>query len=275
MPRKKPDLLSFQEAPTKVNVTLRESNLLGGDGKSSLYGSVNHRKVTVKSILKEMEYNHASIASKELLFYLAQELSERMMYKLRHGYAVELLDFGTIFPTMKGSIKKTDTPGNIASHFEVGFTPSKEAREAVKSLEVANVVAVREQHAVYLVRELMAADSPRNLIKIGRMAQIKGKGLKMGGDVSGLYAAKISGEWSGNIPPRSEWIKLSNISANLPSKIEFFVDKMEAGTYVFIVETSLSAGGKPLKKSVVFNSGIVKAVALGADFGPAVATAGN
>lgn len=98
---------------------------------------------------------------------------------------------------------------------------------------------------------------------------------KLFDDFSGSVDREINekeerGEWSGDVPPRSEWIKLSNISANLPSKIEFFVDKMEVGTYVFIVETSLRAGGKPLKKSVVFNSGIVKAVALGAGFGPAV-----
>lgn len=265
MPRKKESLLDFKEAPTKVNVTLRESNLTGENGKSTLYGAVRHRKVTVKSILKEMEENHASIASKELLFYLAEELSVRMMSKLRHGYAVELLDFGTVFPTMKGSIKKTDTPSEIASHFDVGFTPSKEAREAVKSLKVANVLDVGEQHEIYSVRELLVAETPLNVIKIGRMAQIKGKSIKMGGDVFGLYAAKVSENWSGDIPPRSGWIKLSHVATNLPSKIDFLAEELESGSYTLIVETSLSAGGKKLKRSAVFNSGIVKAVARGSE----------
>lgn len=260
MPRKKPSLLSFEEAPTKVNVTIRESNLTGTDGKSTFYGSVNHRKVTVKSILKEMEENHASIASKELLFYLAQELSERMMDKLRHGYAVELLDFGTIFPTMKGSIKKTDTPTKIATHFDVGFTPSKEAREAVKSLKVANVLCVSEQHEIYSVRELLVMETPKNLIKIGRMAQIKGRAIKMGGEIFGLYAAKVGENWSGEVPLRSEWIKLSHVATNLPSKIDFLAEELECGNYTLIVETSLSAGGKPLKKSVVVNSEMVRVV---------------
>lgn len=259
MPRKKPSLLSFEEAPTKVNVTIRESNLSGENGKT-LYGSVNHRKVTVRSILKEMEENHASIASKELLFYLAEELSERMMNKLRHGYAVELLDFGTIFPTMKGSIKKTDKPSEIASHFDVGFTPSKEARKAVKSLKVANVLDVSEQHAIYSVRELLVTETPINVIKIGRIAEIKGRAIKMSGDVFGLYAAKVGENWSGSLPPRSEWIKLSHVVTNLPSKIDFLAEELECGNYTLIVETSLSAGGKPLKNSVVVNSGKVSVV---------------
>lgn len=260
MPRKKPSILSFEEEPTKVNVTLRESNLTGENGKSTLYGSVRHRKVTVKSILKEMEENHASIASKELLFYLAQELSERMLSKLRHGYAVELLDFGTIFPTMKGSIKKTDTATKIAAHFDVGFTPSKEAREAVKSLKVANVLNVSKQHEIYSVQELFTPESPKNVIKVGSMAQITGKAIKMGGDVFGLYAAKISENWSGSVPPKNEWIKLSHVSTNLPSKIEFFAEELEAGNYTLIVETSLSAGGKPLKNSVIVNSKMVRVI---------------
>lgn len=259
MPRKKPSLLSFEEAPTKVNVTIRESNLSGENGKT-LYGSVSHRKVTVRSILKEMEENHASIASKELLFYLAEELSERMMNKLRHGYAVELLDFGTIFPTMKGSIKKTDKPSEIASHFDVGFTPSKEAREAVKRLKVANVLDVSEQHAIYSVHELLVTETPRNIIKTGRIAEIKGRAIKMGGEVSGLYAAKVGENWDGGLPPRSEWIKLSHVVTNLPSKIDFIAEELECGNYTLIVETSLSAGGKPLKNSVVVNSGKVSVV---------------
>lgn len=260
MPRKKPSLLSFEEAPTKVNVTIRESNLPGGNGKSTLYGSVEHKRVTVKSILKEMEENHASIASKELLFYLAQELSERMMSKLRHGYAVELLDFGTIFPTMKGSIKKTDKPSEIAAHFDVGFTPSKEARAAVKSLKVANVLDVDRQHAIYSVRELLVAETPINVIKAGRIAEIKGRAIKMGGEVSGLYAAKVDENWNKKVPPRSEWIKLSHVVTNLPSKIDFLAEGLESGSYTLIVETSLSAGGKPLKNSVVVNSGIVRVI---------------
>lgn len=260
MPRKKQSLLSCQEVPAKVNVTIRESNLSGENGKSTLYGSVAHRKVTVMSILKEMEDNHAGIASKELLFYVAQELSRRMMSKLRHGYAVELLDFGTIFPTMKGSIKKTDKPSEIAAHFDVGFTPSKEARSAVKSLKVANVLDVDRQHAIYSVCELLVAETPRNVIKADRIAEIKGKAIKMGGDVSGLYAAKVGENWNKKIPPRSEWIKLSHIITNLPSKIDFLAEELESGSYTLIVETSLSAGGKPLKNSVVVNSEMVRVI---------------
>lgn len=265
MPRKKEGLLDFTEAPAKVNVTVRESNLAGENGKSTLYGSISRRKVSVKSILTEMEENHASIVSKELLFYLAQELGSRMMDKLRHGYAVELLDFGTIFPTMKGSLGPNDTPAKIESHFEVGFTPSKQARNAVKSLKVGRVFEVGAQHVIYSVCELLLEGSKSNIVRCGRMAVIKGKAVKMGGDVFGLYAAAVDENWSGKIPGRDAWIKIEHIAMNTPSQIEFAVEEIKPGTYVFIVETSLSAGGKKLKKSVAFNSGIVNAVARGAE----------
>ena len=130
MPRKKPDLLSPQKAKTKVDVTIQTSNLKNGNEKSRVYGSVSYRKVTVRQILEEMEEDHSSLASKELLFYAAQELSRRMMDKFSQGCAVELLDFGTLFPTMRGSIREGDTAAAIAKHFDVGFTPSKESRDA-------------------------------------------------------------------------------------------------------------------------------------------------
>lgn len=265
MPRKKEGLLDFKEAPSKVNVTVRESNLTGENGKGTLYGSISRRKVSVKSILTEMEDNHASIVSKELLFYLAQELSSRMMNKLRHGYAVELLGFGTVFPTMKGSLGPNDTPSKIESHIEVGFTPSKQSRNAVKSLKVGHVFKVSAQHVIYSVSELLVEGAETNVIRCGRMAVIKGKAVKMGGDVYALYAAPVDESWDGNLPVRNEWIKIEHIAMNTPSQIEFAVEEIKPGTYIFIVETSLSAGGKPLKKSVVINSGIVKAIARGAE----------
>ena len=113
MPRKKQSILSIEEHKTPVDVVVRDSNLPSPDGKVHQYGSIVHSKATVRSILAEMERNSQAFVSKETMFYIAEELSRRMMEKFKRGYSVELLDFGTIFPTIKGSISETDTPGKI------------------------------------------------------------------------------------------------------------------------------------------------------------------
>lgn len=254
MPRKKADVLSPQKEKTKVDVTIQKSNLKDGSGRARTYGSVSHRKVTVFQILAEMEENHSVVASKELMFYVAQELSRRMMDKFSQGYAVELLDFGTLFPTMKGSIRKGDSPAEIAKHFDVGFTPSKESRDALKNLTVRNVLSVQKQHYIASVSDALQeeADKP---IPLNALVRITGKAIKLGGPSCGLYAAPVSRNWSGpRLPDRSLWIKQEHISRNLPSTLEFFMDGMKEGKWVFIIETSLSAGGKALKQCVIVHS---------------------
>lgn len=257
MPRKEPSILSIEEPKTKVDVTLKHSNLSSDKSEKVLYGSINYKKVTVRQILAEMEYNNSTNLSKELMFYVAEELSNRMMNKLRQGRAVELLDFGTIYPTLKGKIKAGDTASKIKEHLDIGFTPSKEAKAALKNLVVGNIKQVRPQHAIYSVIDIMDKENKRNTLKIGKIGRITGKALKLGGHESGLYAAKAEKEWLGPPPNKESWIRLEHVFTNLPSKLEFFVEGLEPGKYILIVQTSLSAGGKPLKESVIVTSDVV------------------
>ncbi|MCR5762954.1 MAG: DUF4469 domain-containing protein [Treponema sp.] len=263
MPRKKSCLLSLEKEKTKVDVVIHESNLPDADGSKRCYGSVSRRKVSVASILKEMEDNHASIMSKETMLYVAQELSRHMMDKLSKGCAVELLDFGTVYPVLKGSISRSDTPSKIASQFDVGFTPSEEARKAVGNLVVREVCDVAVQHYIFSVCELSMKDVTMNEVIVDQMVRINGKAIKLGGNSYGLYVAAVPEKWNGRLPAREKWIAQERIFTNMPSKIEFFLENVQEGTYVFIVETSLSAGGKPLKNSVIVHSKVVRAKGLG------------
>jgi len=257
MPRKKPSILSIEEQKTLVDVVVRDSNLPSSDGKAHKYGSIVHRKVTVRSILAEMENNYQTFVSKETMFYIAEELSRRMMDKFKHGYSVELLDFGTIFPTIKGSISQTDTPSKIKKQFDVGFTPSDEARAALQNLTVRNVRRPSLQHCIFSVINMFEPEE-KNRLKVGCMAKINGKAIKLGGEKSGIYAASVGENWNGKLPGRENWIEMKHVTQNKPSSLDFYVEGIEPGLYVFIVETSLSVGGKELKNSVIVHSTVVQ-----------------
>ena len=260
MPRKKPSILTVEEPKTPVDVVVKDSNLPGKDGKKRHYGSIAHKRVTVGAILKEMEDNHGSVASKEIMFYVALELSRLMMEKFKRGYAVQLLDFGTIYPALKGSISTSDTPSKIKKHFTVGFTPSKSAIKALDNLVVKRVQNVPIQHYILNVFAVTGEKRPGNYIVKGMVARIVGKALKLGGSKCGLYAAEVSENWNGTLPDRKDWIELKHVCTNKPSTLDFFVEELTPGFYIIIIETSLSAGGKELKKSVIIKSHIVQVV---------------
>ena len=258
MSRKKPGPLTTEEVKTRVDVTIQTSNLLGDSSKKVTYGSVNCKKITVKEIIEEMENNSQSIASKELMLYVVQELSNCMMEKFKSGCAVELLDFGTIYPTLRGSISKGDAASKIKKHFDIGFTPSKKTKQAVENFEVGNVTEVKSQHVIYSVSDITLEAEEKNVLK-QTLGRIKGKGIKMGGSTSGLYAVRVQKDFiendMQNFPPRKSWIPIKTLIANLPSTVDFLLpDDIKKGTYIFIIETSLSAGGKKLKNSVLVKS---------------------
>ena len=190
MPKKKHSLLSIEEPETPVDVVVRDSNLPSPDGKVRQYGSIVHRKATVRSILAEMEENHQTFVSKETMLYIAEELNRRMMEKFKRGCSVELLGFGTIFPTIKGSISETDTPGKIKKQFDVGFTPSENARNALKNLTVFRVRRPSVQHIIFSIVNIFKPEE-KNLLEPGCIARMTGKAIKLGGEKSGIYAADI------------------------------------------------------------------------------------
>ncbi len=285
MPRKKTELLSVGKRESAVDITLRKSNLKAEGRRDSVYGSVEHRKISVRAILKEIEEQSSAAMSRDLMFYMAQELSRRMMEKLKQGYAVELLDFGTIYPTLKGSLEEDATRADIRKHFDVGFSPSREAKKAVSSLAVGDIHEVRSQHEIFSVTDLFNRENPEGTITEDSTVRIRGKALKLGGGPSALYAVRLDGDFAGArtgvapgvatgvapgvtpdlvpdvvpamLPPRKSWIRQDRIYTNKPSCLEFCMEGLTKGNYVFVVETSLSAGGKSLKQSVTVHSGVI------------------
>lgn len=258
MSRKKNGLTDFTPLKERVNVTLHKSNLKGTDDSPVYYGKIRKKKLNIITILNEMQENNQSLISKETMFYIASELSSRMMKKLSEGYALEMLDFGTLFITMKGQIEKDARPKEIAKHFGIGFTPSKEAVEAVQNFEVSAVFDVGAQHCIRKVCVACMEETENGVILAGCVARIFGKAIKLGGADSGLYLAPVNK--NGNAADRTSWIKIEGIYSNVPSRIDFMVPP-EIDTsrqYKVIVRTSLAAGGKPMKTAVECESGAVQ-----------------
>lgn len=261
MSRKKNRLTDFTLPKERVNVTLYKSNLKGTDDSPVYYGKIRKRKLNIITILNEMQKHNQALLSKETMFYIASELSVRMMEKLSEGYALELLDFGTLFITMKGQIDKNARPKEIAKHFGIGFTPSKEAVEAVQNFEVSAVFDVDAQHYIRKVCVASVEETENGVIVAGRIARVFGKAIKLGGADSGLYLAPVD-SYGNTVRDSTQWTKIEVICSNVPSRVEFVVpsDIDISKRYKVVIRTSLAAGGKPMKTAAECESGVIQVV---------------
>ena len=257
MPRKK-HVLGLQKSKESINVTLHQSNLkTDSTGHKVLYGKVRQRPCTIKTILADMEKNQTGCLNKDTMYYAACEIANQMMYKLKQGYSLEMFGFGTLFITMKGSIPSNATPSEVAKHFQIGFTPSEEAKKAVQNFEVANILHVQEQHYINTVCTARASETEKNVICKDDIARITGCALKMSDPDHSLYAAPLNNAKE-IVPDTSKWILLSKIITNLPKQIEFIVPNgLKDDEYKIVIETNLSASGKTMKENIRIVSDIV------------------
>ena len=257
MPRRK-EFLGVPKSNILVDVVMHQSNL-----NSSSYGTIECKKVSVTDIINKLSDRYQLAVAKEIAKYIADMFESQIIQELREGNAVELFGVGTIYPCIKGEVKKDSKPKELEKRLTTGFTPSKQANEAVKALEIRAIKEAREQHFIRCVKD-KCKDYKINTIGKNDVVAIKGKALKLSSDLEGLYAVKCKNGYSTSyVPDRKEWIKIGHITESSPSEIEFVAEELEAGLYQFIVECAYSAGGKELKTKVPIISDIVTIVGNG------------
>ena len=244
MPRRK-EILGVPKSNILVDVVMHKSNL-----NESSYGTIECRKVNITDIINKLGDNHHLAVAKEIAKYIADMFESQLLKELQSGHAVELFGLGTIYPCIKGEVKKTDRPKELEKRLTTGFTPSKKANEAVKSLNVRSVKEAVKQHFIACVKDKCEAYK-LNTIGKNNLAVIKGKAIKLSSDLEGLYAVKYSSIYSNDyIPSRKDWIKIEHVIQTSQSEIEFVAEELDVGSYQFIVECAYSAGGKELKTKV-------------------------
>ena len=250
----KEELGTFENPKGKVFVSIYPSNLKDKDGNQigGYIGKIKKRTRTVEQLIAKAK-DRGSTLSPQTLFYAAQVLSNAAKEALADGYAVDLLGLGTLGFAIDGSLDSSMSSREISEHFKLQFTPSKSAENLLKNISPSNIYVHNSKISITEVKSFSAGQTDMNVVYQGRPLCIKGNGLKLGGDVCGVFLVPLTEQYV--YAPRSEWINLPNPYTNTPKKLELFFPESlnisydaekgeEEPLFCIAVVTSLTQNGR-------------------------------
>lgn len=108
------------------------------------------------------------------------------------------------------------------------FSPSKEAEKALSNIKPSKIVLKNSSIHISEVKSLSSPEPDPGVVYQNRPLCIRGNGLKVGGDVCGVFLVPCQEE---NVyAPRQEWISLPGLYTNTPKKLEVCLpDSFETG----------------------------------------------
>ena len=260
MPRKKYSLYNPMPQERTVDIKLQQSNLNSSESQKPLYyGQVQQRRFTVGNAIAELAESRSNLLSKETVFYVVSQLNQLLLNKLSQGYAIDLLDFGTLRMTVEGSIDVRSEKKDIAKKLSFSFTPSVVCRKTIQNIKIGSVERAEASHCIHSVEPVLppfAKDALESSIEssgcpmifTNNLARIRGKALKIGAEQEqGIYLVPKD--------TSAERIKASVVATNKPSQLLFMVPQVPSGTYGLVVVTDISASGNKLKSQVEISYG--------------------
>ncbi len=216
------DLFNTELPKGRVWVSIYPSNLRDKDGNKlgKCVGKIKKNTVSMEQLAAQAE-DTGHLLSKETLLYAARILSSAAKKSLEQGNSVDLLGLGTLGFSVQGSVDKTMTVSEIAEHFALSFTPSKEAEHALKNITPSRIIVQDSRIYISEVKSFNEEGWQTNIIYTSRTFCIYGNGLKTGGEINGVFLVPYIEQ---NVyAPRSEWIALPAPFTNTPKKLELFL----------------------------------------------------
>lgn len=227
------NLSTLENSNSRMGVTLHQ-NYLKKDG--SYYVRVNRNNAKFNNIISEISEENKGI-DPHLLQYAAILIQKKILKLLEQGKAVNLLDIGTLYISMKCNAKdKKDVQGK--GTFGVKFAPTQLTLDSVASLDIGSIIYADPNVYITEVVDLYTNKLNDTLTR-EKPAKITGSKLKLGSKESGIYFAPIDNIEEIN-SDESTWIKVpeNSIFRNKPAELNFFVpNNIEPGRYCILIRT--------------------------------------
>jgi hypothetical protein len=233
------------DAPVVVN--LQTSRFGSGD----YFGKVSRYTVDTDNIIAYVAEKNPGV-DMYAVRHSAELLKREMLSLIGSGYAISMLDLGTLFPSVNGPVSGSnptaaDIPGIIMK-----FTPSHEAQEAVSRIVVDTVTFTDGSPVVSEVTDLKTKKTDGTL-SAGYSVRINGRCLKLGGSEYGIWFVPQKDDGTAEAD-ETKWIAVdaSLISRNDPSTLEFplYAPIVSGTKYLLAVRTSISRSGTERKSPV-------------------------
>ncbi len=242
-----------------LNVNLQKNHLMD-DG--SLCARVVNRKATVKGALSSIKEDGLSEKEVSLMRHYLKVYEAKLLQLLEMGYAVKVMDLGTLRIKHKGSIATT-AEGQSLSNFTVAFTPTDKTKEAVAELACDTATVPDYSPSLEVVTDL-ATGAEDGSVTAGQPVKVTGSRLKIGETAEDTIFFVPQTSTGVDVEDTSQWIAVdsSSIFRNMPTELNFFAPAtLSSGTsYRIRVSTTYAGGSSARKEPLVGESEILTAI---------------
>ncbi len=214
-------LSSFDKSNSLLSVTLCKSALTK-DGEH--YARVTRNTVTLENMIANINNENRGL-DPYLIQHAATLLQQQILKELSVGNSVNILDLGTLYIAIKGTIKGNKPDAADFPDFIAKFTPSALTNEAVSKLVVDKIVFADNTPQISVITDLWT-NQENSVISQGKTCKITGNHLKLGGDqysISFVRCDKDGNEEEGAVPLE---IESSKIFKNTQSELIFFTPEL-------------------------------------------------
>jgi len=242
----------FADTNGQGGITLYKNHFEAAPGKNKkeFFARFNRRTVTVDNLIARIQKKEAGTKG-IVLEQVAAFFKEEIAQALRNGEAVNMFDFGVMYPAVL-SLKTDGDGANCASSMQlcVRFTPSAYANDAVSNVEISNVHKADNTPLIEAVTDLSNGEEQQ--VTAGQPVRLTGTRLCLGGEDSFVAFAPADGDDMEH--DESKWLYVKNhyYPHNTMRQLEFFApEDLVRGNRYFIVLNTAASSGKVVRKNYV------------------------
>jgi len=215
----------YKDAAGYVSVTVHQSNLTN-NGKNFL--RVSRNTVTLENLIASIIKGNHGVDPYNIQ-HSAILIQQEIIKMLRLGKAVNVLDLGSMYLAVDGSVKGDNLKESDIPDLTVKFTPSSFVKDSVKGVVVDVIVKSQVKPTLTKITDGYTKAENQFLIKKG-ICFIKGEHLKLGGVENPVSFVMVDDNGNEIKNQALVYLDESRIFANTPSKLSFFVpDELIAG----------------------------------------------
>ena len=229
---------SFNDVAAQGKIVLFKNYLEKGN---SYYGRFGRKTVNTRTLIARIQARKAG--TNELnVQEIAGFLKEEILTALRNGEAVNVMDLGTMFISIKG---KYDGSGFVTKDgskpLQVRFTPSKLTQETIANIRVTDISTADEGMKIRSVIDRFTGGED-GAVSIGKEVLLKGVLLRLSDtDGCGVFFCPVDAD-DNPVRDKSQWVKGSAITENTSGRLGVYVpEELEEGrSYRMLVRTDYS-----------------------------------
>jgi len=214
----------FLDSDGSGKITLYANKLSNG---RNFYGKFERNTINTNTLIARIQKRKAG--TNELsLQQTAGFLKEEILEALSRGESVNVLDLGTMYPSIQGRYNgKTFDPGE-KQLFTAKFTPSQIANSALSKVSIKEISVADTSPLITSVINLLTGKADGILSK-GKSVHLDGERLKIDGEKGGVFLCPLN-ENKEPVQDESTWIPCPIITRNAGKNLEFFLpDELESG----------------------------------------------